>query len=182
MILLGYSSGGGLVVRFAGGKHGDLMDRAVLIAPFLQHDAPTTRPGSGGWALPNVKRIIGLSILDGFGIRAFNSYPVLRFAMPESVLEGRYGAMATPEYSFRLNASLAPRRDWKADITHLPPFLLIAGTNDEAFRSEAYEPTMAPLNSKGTYRLVPDKTHLEIVDAEATAEAVAGFVRGVGVE
>lgn len=182
VILLGYSSGGGLVVRFAGGPHSAMMQRAVLIAPFLQHDAPTTRPESGGWALPNVKRIIGLSILDGFGIRAFNSYPVLRFAMPETVLEGRYGAMATPEYSFRLNASLSPRRDWKADITELPPFLLIAGTRDEAFRSEAYEPTISTLNPKGQYRLLPDKTHLEIVDADETAEAVVGFVRGVGVE
>ncbi|MCC5979177.1 MAG: alpha/beta fold hydrolase [Salinarimonas sp.] len=178
VILLGYSSGGGLVVRFAGGPHGDLMDRAVLIAPFLQHDAPTTRTESGGWALPNVKRIIGLTLLDAAGIRAFNSYPVLRFAMPKAVLEGRYGHMATPEYSFRLNASFAPRRDWKADITHLPPFLLIAGTNDEAFHSEAYEPTMTPLNANGTYRMVPDKTHLEIPDAPETAEAVVGFVRG----
>lgn len=183
VILIGYSLGGGLVIRFAGGPHGAMMDRAILLAPFLQHDAPTTHEDSGGWALPNIKRIIGLSILDGFGIRAFNSYPVLRFAMPKAVLEGRYGHMATPEYSFRLNASFSPRRDWQTDITHLPPFLLIAGTNDEAFHSEAYEPTMSALNPNGTYRLVPDKTHLEIVDAEATAEAVVGFVRGgVGVE
>jgi alpha-beta hydrolase superfamily lysophospholipase len=177
VILLGYSLGGGLVIRFAGGPHGAMMDRAVLMAPFLQHDAPTTREDSGGWALPNIKRIIGLTILDGYGIRAFNDYPVLRFAMPNAVLEGRYGHMATPEYSFRLNASYAPRRDWKTDITHLPPFLLIAGAKDEAFHSEAYEPTMTPLNANGTYRLVPDKTHLEIPDAEETAEAVVRFVR-----
>ncbi|KPQ09308.1 MAG: hypothetical protein HLUCCO17_15465 [Saliniramus fredricksonii] len=100
--------------------------------------------------------------------------------MPKAVLECRYGHMATPEYSFRLNASYAPRRDWKTDITHLPPFLLIAGTNDEAFQSEAYEPTMAPLNGNGTYRLVSDKTNLEIPDSQETAEAVVAFVRGLG--
>lgn len=41
---------------------------------------------------------------------------------------------------------------------------------------------MGALNPNGQYRLLPDKTHLEIVDAEATAEAVVGFVEGMGVE
>ena len=44
VIMAGHSSGGGLVVRFAGGEHGDLLDGAVLMAPFLKHNAPTTRP------------------------------------------------------------------------------------------------------------------------------------------
>ena len=51
VILAGHSSGGGLVVRFAGGEHGALMDHAVLLAPFLKHNAPTTRTNSGGGPL-----------------------------------------------------------------------------------------------------------------------------------
>lgn len=48
VVMLGHSSGGGLVVRFAGGAHGGLLDGAVLLAPFLKYNAPTTRPNSGG--------------------------------------------------------------------------------------------------------------------------------------
>jgi len=39
---------------------------------------------------------------------------------------------------------------------------------------------MAPLNGNGTYRLVSDKTNLEIPDSQETAEAVVAFVRGLG--
>ena len=37
--LVGHSSGGGLAIRFAGRKHGHLVSRAGLIAPYLSHDA-----------------------------------------------------------------------------------------------------------------------------------------------
>ena len=43
VVVLGHSSSGGLVVRFAGGEHGEIIDHAVLLAPFLKHNAPTTR-------------------------------------------------------------------------------------------------------------------------------------------
>ena len=45
VVLLGHSSGGGLVVRFSGGAHGSLVDRAILLAPYLGHDAPTRADG-----------------------------------------------------------------------------------------------------------------------------------------
>ena len=35
VVMLGQSSSGGLVVRFAGGNHGATIDHAVLLAPFL---------------------------------------------------------------------------------------------------------------------------------------------------
>jgi alpha-beta hydrolase superfamily lysophospholipase len=48
VVVLGHSSAGGLVVRFAGGEHCEIIDHAVLLAPFLKHNAPTTRENSGG--------------------------------------------------------------------------------------------------------------------------------------
>jgi pimeloyl-ACP methyl ester carboxylesterase len=40
-VVLGHSSAGGLVVRFAGGEYGEIINHAVLLAPFLKHNAPT---------------------------------------------------------------------------------------------------------------------------------------------
>ena len=176
VILLGHSSGGGLVIRFAGGAHRGLIARAVLLAPFVQHDAPTQRPNSGGWARVLTRRIIGLSMLNAVGIRALNHLTVIQFRFPDSVLDGPQGHTATRAYSYRLNAGFAPRRDWRGDIAALPPFVLVAGRRDEAFVAEAYEPTFAPLNPAGQYRLI-DSGHLDVVDHPETLAAVVGFAR-----
>jgi pimeloyl-ACP methyl ester carboxylesterase len=164
VVLLGHSSGGGLVVRMAGGAHRGLMAGAVLLAPFLQHDAPTTRPASGGWARVMTRRVIGLSILNTFGIRALNHLPVIQFRFPASVLDGPLGATATTAYSFRLNTGYAPRRGWGADVAALPPFLLVAGREDEAFRAEAYEPALSTHSALGRSALVDGVGHLDVVD------------------
>ncbi|MEQ8480164.1 MAG: alpha/beta fold hydrolase [Hoeflea sp.] len=176
LLIGGHSSGGGLAVRYAGGDHGAGLDGAVLVAPFLKHDSPAMRPGSGGWANPLTRRIIGLSMLNAVGITALNNMTAIQFRFPQHVLEGPQGSSATPAYSFRLNTSFAPRADFLADIAALPPFLLIAGRDDEAFIPEAYEPTMHPVNPKGRYLLVEDRSHLGIIDAPETASGILAFV------
>ena len=177
VILLGHSSGGGLVLRMAGGAHGGLMDGAVLLAPYLGHAAPTTRAGSGGWARPLVRRIIGLSILNRLGITALNGLPVIQFRFPRAVLDGPLGATATRAYSYRLNVSYAPRADLARDAAALPPFLLIAGAADEAFVASAYAPTLSAMNPNGHYVLVPDVGHLGIVDAAPTYRSLEDWLR-----
>lgn len=176
VIVLGHSSGGGLVVRMAGGPHGALMDGAVLLAPFLKYDAPTTRPNSGGWARPLTRRLIGLSMLNAVGMRALNHLTVIQFAMPQAVLDGPMGHMATTAYSYRLNASFSPRNDYKADIAALPPFLLAVGDDDEAFVPAAYAPLMSELTNKGRYALVPDVSHLDVVNDPQTLALIQGFL------
>ncbi|MCC0080119.1 MAG: alpha/beta fold hydrolase [Rhodobacter sp.] len=176
VVLLGHSSGGGLAIRFAGGAHRGLIDRAVLLAPFVQHDAPTARPDSGGWARVMIRRVIGLTMLNAVGIRALNGLPVIQFRFPASVLDGPAGTTATRAYSYRLNTSYAPRRAWQGDVAALPPFLLVAGRADEAFRAEAYEPTFAALTPNGTYALT-GASHLSVVDDPETLARVLAFLR-----
>lgn len=177
VVLLGHSSGGGLAVRFAGGAHGDMLSGAVLLAPFLKHDAPTTKSNSGGWAEVRLRRLIGLSMLNQIGITAFNALPVIQFNMPRAVLEGPSGHYATTAYSYRLNTSFAPRSDYMTDIAALPGFLLVSGTEDEAFHAAEYEPLMSSVSDKGRYVLVPEVRHLDIVDAAQTETAIRGFLR-----
>ncbi|MFN4102061.1 MAG: alpha/beta hydrolase [Pararhodobacter sp.] len=175
--LLGHSSGGGLVLRFAGGVGGALIDNAVLLAPFVQHDAPTTQPDSGGWARVLLRRIIGLTMLNSVRITALNHLPVLQFRFPASVLDGPQGHTATQSYSFRLMTGFNPHRDWQADVAALPPFLLVAGRQDEAFIAEAYEPTFSPLTDRGHYVLT-EASHLSVVDDPETWRLISRFLRG----
>jgi non-heme chloroperoxidase len=179
VVLLGHSSGGGLVTRMAGGEHGALLDGAVLLAPFLQHDAPTTRINSGGWAKVLIRRMIGLSMLNMARITALNHLQVIQFRFPKAVLDGPLGDTATTAYSYRLNTSYAPRRDYLADIAALPKFLLLAGGKDEAFVATQYEPVMSAATDKGRYVLVPETSHLAIVDAPATLAEIRTYLNGL---
>ncbi|MGB7317856.1 MAG: alpha/beta fold hydrolase [Planktotalea sp.] len=168
VVLAGHSSGGGLVVRFAGGAHGTMMDQAILLAPFLKYNAPTTRQNSGGWAHTMTRRIIGLSMLNTFKITALNYLPIIQFNMPEAARQGKYGHLATLRYSYRLNTGFAPRMDYLKDIAALPDFTLIAGTQDEAFFADKYQEVMSAVTDKGSYHLIEGETHLSVIDAAET--------------
>lgn len=176
LVMLGHSSGGGLLVRFAGGQHGKLLDGAILLAPFLKHNAPTTRPNSGGWAQVLTRRIIGLSMLNTVGIHGLDYLPIIQFGLPSAVLDGPMGHTATTAYSWRLNSSYAPRRAYLDDVAALPDFLLVAGVNDESFVAQGYQPLMSQVTDKGRYLLVDEVNHLDIVDAAATERAILEFL------
>lgn len=176
VVLAGHSSGGGLAIRFAGGAHGAMLDAAVLMAPFLKHNAPTMRPNAGGWAHPLLRRIIGLGMLNTFRITALNHLTIMQFRMPQVVLDGPLGDTATTAYSYRLNTGFAPRGDYLKDVAALPRFTLIAGTADEAFDAAQYEPTLSAVTDKGRYVLVDGVGHLDIVDAPETRQAIESLI------
>ena len=62
VVLAGHSSGGGLVVRFAGGAHRGLIGGAVLRAPYLQHTAPTMRENAGVWSRASITLISSMHL------------------------------------------------------------------------------------------------------------------------
>lgn len=178
VIMAGHSSGGGLVVRFAGGAHGAAVDHAVLLAPFLKYNAPTTRENSGGWAHVLTRRLIGLSMLNAAKITALNGMQVIQFNMPAAVLDGPLGHTATTAYSYRLNTGFAPRADYLADVARLPDFTLIAGTADEAFVAYQYEPLLSSVTARGTYHLIEGASHLDVVYAPETETLMRGVLSG----
>ncbi len=177
IVVGGHSSGGGLAIRFAGGPYGGVPDAYLLLAPFLRHDAPTTRRNAGGWAQPLTRRLAGLTMLSAIGIHGFDHLAVIRFAMPRFVLDGPYGATATMSYSYRLNASLAPRPNYGHDLGAMQqPFLLVAGARDEAFLAEQYEPTISRFTEAGTYVVLPEVGHLDLLTDPRTMQTVAGWL------
>jgi alpha-beta hydrolase superfamily lysophospholipase len=175
--MVGHSSGGGLTIRFAGGAHGGLIDKAVLIAPYLHYAAPTARSDAGGWSRVLVRRLIGQSMLNAIGITALDRLHMIQFNFPDSVLQGDEGHSATQSYSYRLNTSFAPRNDYLADVAALPEFLLIAGRTDEAFHAEAYEPTMRPANANGQFVLVDGADHLGVLHNAEALSVIASFLK-----
>jgi len=174
--LVGHSSGGGLVIRFAGGVHGTRMTRAALLAPFLKYNAPTVRPNSGGWARPLTRRLIGLLMLNGVGITALNGLTVIEFNLPDAIRATVDGQSATQSYSYRLNTGFAPRPDFGADIAALPEFLLVVGEADEAFIADQFAPTMSEYSDLGTYDVLPDLGHLDTLFNQGVAARIGAFL------
>jgi pimeloyl-ACP methyl ester carboxylesterase len=179
LVLGGHSSGGGLVIRYAGGQYGPALDGAVLMAPFLKYNAPTTRPNSGGWARPLTRRIIGLSMLNAVGFTALNGLTAIQFNFPAEVLAGPEGKTATASYSYRLNTGYAPRSDYLADIAALPSFLLIAGAEDESFIASGYEPLISEVNPDGQYHLLAGQSHLGIIADHRVPELITDYLAAI---
>jgi len=171
-VLGGHSSGGGLAIRFAGGPHGDLVDGHLLLAPFLQHDAPTVRPNSGGWAKPRLGRIIGLTMLNAVGIRAWNDATVLDFDLPVDKRSG----LETPSYTFRMMTGFNPR-NYRDDLAALDaPTLVVVGARDEAFVAERFPEVFAAHAPAAQVVLVPEVGHLALVDDTAVAARSIAFL------
>jgi alpha-beta hydrolase superfamily lysophospholipase len=174
-ILVGHSSGGGFVLRVAAGPIGERFDGYLLLSPFLGWDAPTSRPGTGGWAAPYIPRIVALLVLSRIGVHAFDGLPVIAFAVPPDTL-------GTRTYSFRLWASFAPRRDWRADIRAIRrPAAVLVGADDELFYAGQYAPVFAALRPEVPVTVVPGTNHMQMVTAPAgwtaATEAAARLLR-----
>ena len=175
IVMVGHSSGGGLVTRFAGGKYAELLDGAVLLAPFLKYNAPTMRENAGGWGRVLTRRMIGLSMLNNAGITFANGATVLEFNLPE----GQLAKTMTQAYSYRLNTSFAPRADYLVDIAALPRFQVIVGADDEAFKAQEYEPLMSAVTGKGSYHVLDGVSHLDVFLQDQTVALITEFVNGV---
>jgi alpha-beta hydrolase superfamily lysophospholipase len=174
VIVGGHSSGGGLAVRFAGSEYGPQADGYVLLAPFLQYNAPTTRPNSGGWAQPYTRRIAGLVMLNNVGIERFNDLTAIEFNMPEEARDGT----ETLAYTYRLNAAYAPR-DYEADLRAITqPTLVVVGTADEAFYADRFEPVMAQY-ADVQVELLEDVTHMGVVVGGEVQRVVEAWLEGL---
>lgn len=165
--LIGHSSGGGFALRYAGGRYGESFDRYVMLAPFIHQDAPTARPGTGGWAKPFLPRMVGLAILDRMGIKRFQDLPVLAFAVPPGAAE------RTTAYSYRLQLDFRPREDWQGDVRALRrPASVIVGDRDSLFVASAYASALEPLSPRVKVRLLAGIDHIGVVLAPEALQAI----------
>jgi non-heme chloroperoxidase len=109
----GHSSGGGFVIRFAGGGH-DIVSSYLMLAPIMP-TSPTVKGGNaGGWANLQ-RRLFGLLALNVVGIHGFDALPIVEFNKPAKYRDGT----ETLAYSYRLNMSYHPRYRYQNDLTAL---------------------------------------------------------------
>jgi pimeloyl-ACP methyl ester carboxylesterase len=167
--LVGFSSGGGFVLRIAGGKQAGLFNSYLAISPYIGQDAPTNKPNAGGWAGVAVPRIIALSLLARAGLPWFEDLPVVHFATDAKPSNTR-----TPVYTFRLAASLELGRDWRGVLARIAaPTEIVIGANDELFNADQFKPMLQPINPRIGVTIVPNETHLGMIADPAAIAAIA---------
>ena len=175
LIIGGHSSGGGLAIRFAGSQYGNEADAYLLFSPFLKYNAPTARPNSGGFANPHTKRIAGLTMLNNWGIHRFDYLTAIEFNMPEEARDGT----ETLSYSHRLNTAYAPRNYKKNLKAITQPLLVVAGTADESFFTNQYEPVISQYTDVHV-ELLESVTHMGIVVGSEVQPTVKEWLERLG--
>jgi hypothetical protein len=141
---------------------------AILLSPYLGHDAPTASPRERGWANVGMPRLIGLAILNRLGVRALNGLPVVAFAVDPAAVPD-----VTPAYSFRLRVNFAPHRDWPRDIAGVRrPLLVLVGTRDELFQANLFAELFAAAPN-ARVELLANIDHMGITDDPAALSAIA---------
>ena len=173
--LIGFSSGGGFVLRFAGSGRQKLFSNYLLLSPFISLDAATSRPGSGGWVSVGVPRIIAISVLNGFGIRSFNDLPVTRFALSEEARD-----FLTPQYSFSLAQNFGPERDYRANIRAVrQPLRVLVGQNDEVFHADQFANVFKAAGKDVPVTVLPGIDHISLTLDPAAIQAAITTVESM---
>jgi pimeloyl-ACP methyl ester carboxylesterase len=170
----GHSSGGGLAIRFAGGAHAADVSSTLLLAPIIPLSKAIRNGDAGGWAIVHWQRLYGLLALDAIGIHGFDGLPIVAFNKPPKYWDGT----ETLSYSYRLNASYHPRRNYDADIRALPPrTLVLVGANDEAVDGEALRTLMAADAPQAQMQILPDTSHFDIFSDPKALGVAAAWMR-----
>lgn len=167
--LMGFSSGGGFALRFAGSARQALFERYVLLSPYLHHNAPTARPGNGNWASVGLPRIVALTLLNQVGITRWNDLPVLRFALNDVARR-----LLTPSYSYALMTNFRPHNDYQRDIRHARGTVcIVAGQNDELFYADRFAELFAKAGKPVPVTLVAGINHIQLTLDAAAVRTVA---------
>ena len=166
--LVGLSAGGGFALRFAASSRQKLFDQYVLLAPFIHQDAPTYRPGAGGWVATGVARIIALTFLNRFGITRFNTLPVVAFALTAEAQQ-----FLTPTYSYALATNFRPHDDYRADIGAAEqPLSVLVGQDDEVLYADQFSAVFEEAGRPVPVTLLPGVGHVDITLQPAAIQAV----------
>jgi alpha-beta hydrolase superfamily lysophospholipase len=173
-VLAGHSAGGGFALRTAGGANADLFERYVLLAPYLDYFAPSSRANTGAahWAEADIPRIIGLRLLRRMGIRCCDALPVLAFALPPG------SAMhATQHYSYRLFANFGTDLGYRRYLAAARrPITVICGSDDELMDASRYEEAMRGIGPEVKVTIIPGIDHMGAVAAPSALSVIAASI------
>lgn len=167
VILAGHSMGGGISLRYAMKPGLPAVEGYLLLAPYLGPSSPTARTEetemSRAFLRIHLWRSLGLEVLNGVGIAAFNGLRTIFFNLPEE--------MPLRSYSYRAAAGMSPSDCGEAFEAIGQPLLLVAGSADEAFHADRYEATLRP-HSKGEIVMIDGASHDGVMTDPRTLDAI----------
>jgi alpha-beta hydrolase superfamily lysophospholipase len=173
LTLMGHSAGAGFALRVAGSAIQNLFTRTVLLAPYLGYDAPSSRANSGGWANPDIPRVLALLALRGLGIPWAESLPAIAFAVPPNSSQA-----LTATYSYRLLRNFGASPDFRADLAAATrPVTIFSGSSDELIRSDRIHEAVG---DRATIRIIDGVNHMGIVSNPAAVSIIAEDVATAG--
>jgi pimeloyl-ACP methyl ester carboxylesterase len=176
LTLIGHSAGGGFALRVAGSPLQDRFARTVLLAPFLGAFAPTNQPNYGGWAEPDLPRIVALTALRKIGIECCDALPVLAYAVPPNSSQRQ-----TAVYSERLRSNFGVHLDFRTDLAMVrQPLSIFAGVDDELMRSDHYAEAVQGVMPSVTVKLIEGVNHMGIVSDPRAISVIADDVASSG--
>jgi non-heme chloroperoxidase len=165
--LIGFSSGGGFVLRVIGAPDEKLFDRFIMISPALPQSAPTIRPNTGGWVSVAKPRIIALVMLNRFGVSWFNGLPIVAFATSPKAQN------LTSVYSFRLAVDFGAPRDYLAALGRSKkPTAILVGGSDELFFPDRFAPLLRSARPDLPVTIVPGIGHIGMTVTPAGIAAI----------
>jgi len=171
--LIGFSSGGGFVLKVAASEMQSVFDSYLLLAPYLGHTAPNYRPDSGGWVSVGIPRIVALNALNAVGIRYWNDLPVVRFALTEEAKK-----FLTPEYDFNLTMNFAANADYQADLLNAKgKVAILAGDADELLQSQELQGMVQSAGKDWVVQLLPGVQHIPLTLEPLALKAIAEQVQ-----
>lgn len=163
--LIGFSSGGGFVLRVIATPDEKLFDRFIMISPALPPGSATIRPDTGGWVSVAKPRIIVLALCNRLGIDWFNGLPIVAFATSPKAPN------LTSAYSFRLAVDFGAPRDYLAALGRSKkPVALLVGGSDELFFPDGFAPLLKPARPDLPITIVPGIGHIGMT---VTPEGIA---------
>ena len=187
-IAVGFSSGAGFILRIAAETPlGQAFDRYILISPYLRYNAPSVRQTEEGtkpdassstqaavqsWAAVSTGRIIGLSILNFFGVHYWDGLPVITFPVPagqESV---------TRTYSWRLLQNFGADYDYLADIRRVNrPMQVFVGGSDEILNAEKLRIEFQSQRRDIPVFILPGLGHSDMVTNPVAIRAIVASIQ-----
>jgi alpha-beta hydrolase superfamily lysophospholipase len=176
LTLIGHSAGGGFALRVAGSSIQNLFTRTVLLAPYLGPRAPTNRPNSGGWANPDIPRILALMVLRRLGIDCCDALPVVAYAVPPNSAKS-----LVPAYSERLRSNFGVHFDYRSDLAAATkPLTIFSGADDELMLADKYAEAARGVATPENVRLIDGVNHMGIVSDPAAVSVIADDVARAG--
>lgn len=177
IVLAGHSWGGGLVIRFAGGKYAPLIAGGILMAPYPGPALSVFRhTGDGGWAKCLKLRVAGLCLLNLLRMQWLNHLPVVKLDLPPVVLD----MMATTAYSYRAFASFSPRWLYWQNLERIrQPLLVLLGAEDGIFDDTRLS-ALIKQHTAAEVHVIPKATHMGIVFHKQSHTRIADWLQTSG--